>query len=93
MKLDPNKTDEIIRGRAFYLGQEHFGYIEDKANISVAEVFGVIMVEAFMQAVPEDEVGSAKYEVIRKAFLVFFKVIVHWFTLGFRDEQRKSVAL
>ena len=91
MKLDPNKTDEIIRGRAFYLGQKHFGYIVNKENISVAEVFGVMMVEAFMEAVPEDEIGSAKYEVIRKAFLVFFKVIVHWFTLGFRDEQRKSV--
>ena len=91
MRLDPNKADEIIRSRMVDLGRKHFAYIIQSENIGVAEVFGAIMVETFMQAIPPDEMKPCKFKVIRNAFSAFLSVVMFWLQIGFRYARNRGI--
>ena len=56
-------------------------------DASQMELFGVLMVEAFLQAIPQDGLEPGKYELIRQAFFAFFRVVVYWMQLGYKYVQ------
>ena len=92
MQASPKKTDDIIRCRMVDLGMKHFRYVVNKPDIGVADLFGVIMVESFMEAIPKDGMEQEKYQLIRDAFVAFFKVIMYWLKLGFEYVENKGIS-
>ena len=84
MRRDTKKIDESIREATFDLGKKHVSLGGDGSQM---ELFGVVMVEALMQAVPQDGLRPGKHELIRQAFFAFFKVVVYWMQLGYKYVQ------
>ena len=50
------------------------------------------MCESLMNALPRDEIETQKYDLINKAFFVFFKVIVYWLQTVYKYVQNKGMA-
>ena len=84
MQQNKNKIDESIREATFELGKKHGSY---GADASQMQLFGVLMVEAFLQAIPQDGMEPGKHELIRQAFFAFFRVVVYGMQLGYKYVQ------
>ena len=88
MRKNPDGADECIRDIVLPLGRKHFSY---GSNVRQMELLGVLMCESLMNSLPRDEIEAQKYDLINKAFFVFFKVIVYWLQTGFKYVQNKGM--
>ena len=53
------------------------------------ELLGLLMVKSLLKSIPENDIEKKKYDEIREAYFVFFKVIVYWMQFGY-NWQRKG---